>query len=111
MSIEYQEKDPIYDEYENINTLNERTRKIYLAISKPSFDLFYNLTMLRLKNIKTNLKKNKSKKMLADYQEIINKEQVLETLTNDIEIANNDQMSDFDLNERSKFFFIKLFFF
>lgn len=108
MSIEYQEKDPIYDEYDKLNSLNERTKKIYIDISKPSFDLFHNLTILRLKNNKTTLLKNKSKKMLADYHEIINKEEVLETLTKDLDLP-NDEMSELDLYEKSKFrFFLKI---
>lgn len=95
-SIEYQEKDAVYEHFEEFNKLNQRTKQIFLKISKQTFDLFHSLSNLKLKNKKV-IQKNKKSNMMLDDHVKFEKEDILQTLTNDVDLA--DEMSEFDLNE------------
>jgi len=90
--------DPVYNQFEEFNKLNQRNKQIYVDISKQTFDLFDCLLSLKFKN-KIITQKNKKSDMLLDYQEKPGKEDILESLTNDLDLA--DDISELDLNDQS----------
>jgi len=96
-SIDYQEKDQVYYQYEEMNRLNQRTKQIYVNISKESFDLFDCLLKMKLNNKKI-YQKNKVSHMLHDHQDLQDKEDILQSLTNDIDLE--EEIIHLDLNDQ-----------
>ena len=94
-SIEYYEKDPVYHQFEEFNSLNQRTKQIYLSISKQTFYLFNSLSNLKLNNKKITQNKKKTN-MILHHEERKEKDDILESLTNDLDLAY--EISELDLN-------------
>lgn len=95
-SIEYQEKDPVYHQFEEFNKLTRKTKQIYLGISKQTFDVFDSLISLKKRNKKITQMPKKSN-MLLQQQEKLGKEDILDSLIADIDIA--DDISELEINE------------
>lgn len=103
-SLEYEEEDPIFIEMNKLKKMNNKSKQKYLTLSKKTFDLFNSLFTLRSKNSKIYTDKpfTKNNTFMNDNEKDINcKEDILETLTYDLDM-NGDDISEFLLSPKSK---------
>ena len=80
-----------------------------MELSKPTFDLFNSLSILKMKNNKIISQKQKQKRVFIDEEVNFNKEEILETLINDIDFDKGDIMSELQLSPKGKILFLYFF--